>query len=81
MMKEGRKDYRKKSLLQLEDAEYASQAAIKAKKTMELELADMQQQIDELFKTKQEVITTERIVYRIAKMKMLSEICTNVKRH
>ena len=42
--------------LQLEDAEYASQAAIKAKKTMELELADMQQQIDELFKNKQEVI-------------------------
>ena len=42
-------------MLQLEDAEYSSQAAIRAKKTMELELADLQQQIDELFKTKQEV--------------------------
>ena len=42
-------------ILQLEDAEYSSQSAIKAKKTIELELADLQQQIDELFKSKQEV--------------------------
>lgn len=39
---------------QLEDAEYASAAAVKAKKTMELELADLQQQLDDLFKSKQE---------------------------
>jgi len=39
----------------LEDLEFSSAAAIKAKKTMELELADLQQQIDDLFKSKQEV--------------------------
>ena len=39
----------------MEDAEFSSQSAVKAKKTMELELADLQQQIDELFKSKQEV--------------------------
>lgn len=42
-------------MLQLEDSEYKSATAIKAKKTMELELADLQQQLDELFKAKQEV--------------------------
>mgnify|MGYP000290691939 CR=1 FL=1 len=40
---------------QLEDLEYSSSAAVKAKKTMELELADLQQQLDELLKSKQEV--------------------------
>ncbi|XP_052800261.1 unconventional myosin-XVIIIa-like isoform X4 [Mya arenaria] len=39
---------------QLEDLEFSSAAAIKAKKTMELELADLQQQLDDLFKSKQE---------------------------
>lgn len=40
---------------QLDDAEFSSASAVKAKKTMELELADLQQQLDELFKSKQEV--------------------------
>ncbi|KAK3595793.1 hypothetical protein CHS0354_025430 [Potamilus streckersoni] len=39
---------------QLEDAEFASAAATKAKKTMELELQDLQQQLEELFTAKQE---------------------------
>ncbi|KAL4224255.1 TRAFAC class myosin-kinesin ATPase superfamily [Mactra antiquata] len=40
---------------QLDDAEFSSASAIKAKKTMELELADLQQQLDELLKSKQEI--------------------------
>ncbi|KAL3858074.1 hypothetical protein ACJMK2_012688 [Sinanodonta woodiana] len=39
---------------QLDDAEFASAAATKAKKTMELELQDLQQQLEELFTAKQE---------------------------
>jgi len=49
---------------QLEDAEFSSAAAVKAKKTMELELADLQQQLDELFKAKQEVKCSSTLLYQ-----------------
>lgn len=49
-------------LLQLEDLEYSTASAVKAKKTMELELADLQQQLDELFKSKQEVPCSKFII-------------------
>ncbi|XP_055861175.1 unconventional myosin-XVIIIa-like isoform X2 [Biomphalaria glabrata] len=39
---------------QLEDAEFASAAAVKAKKRMELEMQELQQQIDDLTRAKQE---------------------------
>ncbi|KAH9524269.1 Unconventional myosin-XVIIIa [Bulinus truncatus] len=39
---------------QLEDSEFASAAAVKAKKRMELEMQELQQQIDDLTRAKQE---------------------------
>ena len=41
--------------LQLDDAEFSSTAAIKAKKRMELEIQDLHQQIEEFSRSKQEV--------------------------
>ncbi|KAK3084703.1 hypothetical protein FSP39_017720 [Pinctada imbricata] len=38
----------------VDDAEFAAAAALKAKKTMELEIQDLQQQLDEVFRTKTE---------------------------
>ncbi|XP_048747756.2 unconventional myosin-XVIIIa-like isoform X4 [Ostrea edulis] len=38
----------------LDDSEYAAAAATKAKKTMELEIQDLQQQIDDIFRAKTE---------------------------
>jgi hypothetical protein len=43
------------SCLQLDDKEFACSAAVKAKKTMELEIDDLQQQLDDLSKAKTEV--------------------------
>lgn len=40
---------------QLDDAEFASSAAVKAKKRMELEMQELQQQLDDLSRAKQEV--------------------------
>ena len=40
---------------QLDDAEFSSSAAIKAKKRMELEIQDLHQQIEEFSRAKQEV--------------------------
>ncbi|XP_052268489.1 unconventional myosin-XVIIIa-like isoform X2 [Dreissena polymorpha] len=51
---EGSKNQVRQLRNQLEDLEFSSAAAIKAKKTMELELADLQQQLDDVFKSKQE---------------------------
>lgn len=41
--------------LQLDDSEYTAAAATKAKKTMELEIQDLQQQLDDVFRAKTEV--------------------------
>jgi len=41
--------------LQLEDAELATAAAVKARKAMEMELQDLQSQFEALSKSKQEV--------------------------
>lgn len=43
------------SCLQLDDKEFVCSAAVKAKKTMELEIDDLQQQLDDLSKAKTEV--------------------------
>lgn len=40
--------------LQLDDSEYTAAAATKAKKTMELEIQDLQQQLDDIFRAKTE---------------------------
>lgn len=40
---------------QLDDSEYTAAAATKAKKTMELEIQDLQQQLDDVFRAKTEV--------------------------
>ena len=43
------------SLFQLEDAEFAKTAAIKAKQNIELELGDVQQQLDDVMRSKSDV--------------------------
>lgn len=40
--------------LQLDDSEYTAAAATKAKNTMELEIQDLQQQLDDIFRAKTE---------------------------
>lgn len=40
---------------QLEDAEFTSAAAVKAKKAMEIEVQELQQQLEEVSRAKQEV--------------------------
>ena len=42
---------------QVEDAEFAVAAAVKARKGVELELQDVQKQLEDMTKTKQEVKT------------------------
>lgn len=42
-------------MLQLEDAEYATAAAVKARKGIEIEVQEIQQQLDAVSKSKQEV--------------------------
>ena len=42
-------------VIQLEDAEYATAAAVKARKGVELELQEVQHQMDALSKSKQDV--------------------------
>ncbi|XP_021349919.1 unconventional myosin-XVIIIa-like isoform X4 [Mizuhopecten yessoensis] len=51
---EGTKTIIKQLRNRLEDSEFAAATAVKAKKTMELEIQDLQQQLDDLFKTKTE---------------------------
>ena len=41
----------------MEDAEFATGAAVKSRKGMELELGELQQQLDAVLKTKQEIET------------------------
>ena len=50
-------------MFQLDDAEFASSAAIKAKKRMELEIQDLHQQIEELSRSKQEVGRGWRVLF------------------
>ena len=45
------------TFVQLEDAEFATGAAVKSRKGMELELGELQQQLDAVLKTKQEIET------------------------
>ena len=40
---------------QLEDAEFATAAAVKARKGFEMEVSDVQQQLDDVTRAKQEV--------------------------
>lgn len=47
--------------LQLDDKEFACSAAVKAKKSMELEIEDLQQQLDDISKAKTEVIYSQLI--------------------
>ena len=42
-------------IVQLEDAEFATAAAVKARKGFEMEVAELQQQMDDIGKSKQEV--------------------------
>ncbi|XP_033748343.1 unconventional myosin-XVIIIa-like isoform X3 [Pecten maximus] len=51
---EGTKAIIKQLRNRLEDSEFSAATAIKAKKTMELEIQDLQQQLDDLFKSKSE---------------------------
>ncbi|XP_069135915.1 unconventional myosin-XVIIIa-like isoform X4 [Argopecten irradians] len=51
---EGTKAIIKQLRNRLEDSEFSAATAIKAKKTMELEIQDLQQQLDDLFKSKTE---------------------------
>lgn len=44
--------------LQLEDAEFAAQSALKGKKKLEEDVADLQSQLDILSKSKKEVTQT-----------------------
>jgi len=48
--------------LQLDDAELATAAALKAKKAMEAELQDLHQQLDAASKSKQEVILSTTLL-------------------
>lgn len=43
--------------VQVEDAEFAAAAAVKARKGVELELQDVQKQLEDMTKIKQEVTT------------------------
>ena len=45
------------TFVQLEDAEFATGAAVKSRKGMELELGELQQQLDAVLKAKQEIET------------------------
>ncbi|KAK7474334.1 hypothetical protein BaRGS_00034382, partial [Batillaria attramentaria] len=49
---------------QLDDAEFSSNAAVKAKKRMELEIQDLHQQIEELSRSKQEVEAKNMVLMR-----------------
>ncbi len=42
-------------IFQLEDAEFATAAAVKARKGLEMEVQELQQQLDDISKSKQEV--------------------------
>ncbi|KAL5016328.1 hypothetical protein ScPMuIL_005917 [Solemya velum] len=61
---EGTKTTIKQLRNQLDDAEYASATATKAKKTMELEIQDLQQQLEDIFRVKQESENRSMVVLR-----------------
>ena len=51
-------------LLQLEDSQFSTSAAVKVKKGLEDEVADLQQQLDIMSKAKQDVSIYSTIIYK-----------------